>query len=51
MMKFIVFIMFVLFPWLGKVGDFLLAWTEGDRRLQIFFVMFVSTPTKPTKPT
>ncbi|CCX34062.1 vacuolar membrane protein-domain-containing protein [Pyronema domesticum] len=40
MMKFIVFIMFVLFPWLGKVGDFLLAWTEGDRRLQIFFVMF-----------
>ncbi|KAF8247633.1 hypothetical protein K440DRAFT_628529 [Wilcoxina mikolae CBS 423.85] len=39
-MKFIVWIIFALFPWLGRVGDFLLQWTEGNRRLQVFFVMF-----------
>ncbi|KAL7270543.1 hypothetical protein RUND412_006743 [Rhizina undulata] len=39
-MKFVVWIIFALCPWLGRVGDWLLAWTEGDRRLQVFFVMF-----------
>lgn len=44
-MKFIVWIIFALCPWLGRVGDWLLAWTEGDKRLQVFFVMFVRFPT------
>lgn len=41
-MKFIVWLIFTLFPWLGAVGDWLLAWTDDNRRLQVFFVMFVS---------
>ncbi|TGZ81136.1 hypothetical protein EX30DRAFT_371811 [Ascodesmis nigricans] len=39
-MKFVVWIIFAVFPWLGRVGDWLLAWTEGNRNLQVFFVMF-----------
>ncbi|KAH8153358.1 uncharacterized protein LAJ45_02170 [Morchella importuna] len=39
-MKFVVWIIFALCPWLGHVGDWLLAWTEGNKRLQVFFVMF-----------
>ncbi|KAI5791960.1 vacuolar membrane protein-domain-containing protein [Geopyxis carbonaria] len=39
-MKFMVWMIFAIFPWLGRVGDWLLAWTEGNRQLQIFFVMF-----------
>lgn len=42
-MKFVVWLIFAFCPWLGHVGDWLLAWTEGDKRLQVFFVMFVST--------
>ena len=41
-MKMVVWGIFELFPWLGMVGDFLLKWTEGDRMLQVGFVMFVS---------
>lgn len=41
-MKIAVYIIFAVFPWIGVVGDFLLAWTEHDKRLQVFFVMFVS---------
>lgn len=47
-MKFVVWIIFALCPWLGRVGDWLLAWTEGDKRLQVFFVMFVRSPIPPT---
>lgn len=39
-MKFVVWIMFQIFPWLGRFGDWLLGWTEGDKRVQVFFVMF-----------
>lgn len=46
-MKFIVGLLFALFPWLGMVGDFLLSWTEGNKKVQVFFVMFVRTPTLP----
>lgn len=40
-MKFCVFALFQLFPWLGWVGDWALRWTEGDERLQIAFVMLI----------
>ncbi|KAF3119715.1 hypothetical protein TWF703_003067 [Orbilia oligospora] len=41
-MKLIVAILFAIFPIaLGKFGDFLLGWTEGNRRVQIAFVMFI----------
>lgn len=43
-MKSIVWLIFALFPWLGMVGDYLLRWTEDNRKLQVFFVMFVSLP-------
>lgn len=46
-MKFVVWIIFALCPWLGRVGDWLLAWTEGDKRLQVFFVMFVRSSPAP----
>ncbi|KAF8440660.1 vacuolar membrane protein-domain-containing protein [Kalaharituber pfeilii] len=39
-MKMVVWLIFALFPWLGRVGDWLLGWTEGDKRVQVFFVMF-----------
>ncbi|RPB00646.1 hypothetical protein L873DRAFT_1679358 [Choiromyces venosus 120613-1] len=39
-MKFVVWLIFALCPWLGRLGDWMLAWTEGDKRLQVFFVMF-----------
>jgi len=45
-MKVVVYLMFVFMPWLGAVGDWMLSWTDGDRRLQVFFVMFVSDPEK-----
>ncbi|KAK6526944.1 hypothetical protein TWF281_010140 [Arthrobotrys megalospora] len=41
-MKFIVALLFAIFPIaLGKFGDFLLGWTEGNRKVQIAFVMFI----------
>ncbi|KAK6333314.1 hypothetical protein TWF718_011131 [Orbilia javanica] len=41
-MKLIVAILFAIFPLvLGKFGDFLLGWTEGNRKVQIAFVMFI----------
>ncbi|KAF3909707.1 hypothetical protein AA313_de0208942 [Arthrobotrys entomopaga] len=41
-MKLIVAILFAIFPIvLGKFGDFLLGWTEGNRKVQIAFVMFI----------
>ncbi|KAF2203060.1 hypothetical protein GQ43DRAFT_447702 [Delitschia confertaspora ATCC 74209] len=40
-MKFCVFILFQLLPWIGWVGDWALRWTEGSEALQIAFVMFI----------
>ncbi|KAF3937014.1 hypothetical protein ABW19_dt0209689 [Dactylella cylindrospora] len=41
-MKLVVAILFAIFPMvLGKFGDFLLGWTEGNRKVQIAFVMFI----------
>ena len=38
-MKICVFIIFQLCPWIIRVGDWALRWTEGNQTLQIFFVM------------
>ena len=38
-MKFCVFIIFQLLPWIIQVGDWALRWTEGNETVQIFFVM------------
>lgn len=38
-MKICVFIIFQLCPWIIYVGDWALRWTEGDERVQVFFVM------------
>ncbi|KAJ6261316.1 Vacuolar membrane protein [Drechslerella dactyloides] len=41
-MKLVVALLFAIFPVvLGKFGDFLLGWTEGNRKVQIAFVMFI----------
>ena len=40
-MKFCVFILFHIFPWIVKVGDWALRWTEGNEALQIAFVMLI----------
>ncbi|KAJ9613926.1 hypothetical protein H2200_002062 [Cladophialophora chaetospira] len=40
-MKICVFIVFQLCPWLGRVGDWALRWTEGNEAVQIAFVMFI----------
>ncbi|KAL1629518.1 hypothetical protein SLS54_001267 [Diplodia seriata] len=40
-MKFCVFVIFSLLPWLGWVGDWALRWTEGNEALQIAFVMLI----------
>ena len=38
-MKFCVFVIFQVCPWIIRVGDWALKWTEGDERVQVFFVM------------
>lgn len=40
-MKFCVLIIFIMFPWISRVGDWALGWTEGNERLQIVFVMML----------
>jgi len=40
-MKICVLIIFLLLPWISKVGDWALRWTEGDEALQVIFVMLV----------
>ena len=40
-MKTCVFLIFQLCPWLGRVGDWALRWTEGNEAVQIAFVMFI----------
>lgn len=38
-MKFCVLIIFSVFPFIVRAGDWALRWTEGDERVQVFFVM------------
>lgn len=38
-MKFCVLIIFLVLPWISRVGDWALRWTEGNEKLQVFFVM------------
>jgi hypothetical protein len=40
-MKICVLIIFLLLPWISRVGDWALKWTEGDEVLQVIFVMLV----------
>jgi len=38
-MKFCVYLIFQICPWIIRVGDWALRWTEGNEMVQIFFVM------------
>ncbi|TQS36430.1 hypothetical protein Golomagni_03122 [Golovinomyces magnicellulatus] len=40
-MKICVLLIFIIFPWISRVGDWALKWTEGDEALQLIFVMLV----------
>ncbi len=40
-MKICVLILFLMLPWISRVGDWALGWTEGNERLQIIFVMML----------
>ncbi|QPH00974.1 hypothetical protein C2857_005133 [Epichloe festucae Fl1] len=40
-MKICVLVIFLLVPWISKVGDWALGWTEGNEKLQIAFVMMI----------
>lgn len=40
-MKICVLIIFLVLPWISKVGDWALGWTEGNEELQIAFVMMI----------
>ncbi|KAI9048341.1 hypothetical protein LZ554_008133 [Drepanopeziza brunnea f. sp. 'monogermtubi'] len=40
-MKICVLIIFLVLPWISRVGDWALRWTEGDEVLQVVFVMLV----------
>jgi hypothetical protein len=40
-MKLVVLFIFILLPWIARVGDWALRWTEGDEKLQIVFVMML----------
>ena len=40
-MKTCVLIIFLVCPWISRVGDWALRWTEGNETLQVVFVMLV----------
>jgi hypothetical protein len=40
-MKICVLVIFLALPWISRVGDWALKWTEGDEALQVIFVMLV----------
>ncbi|KAK0657656.1 vacuolar membrane protein-domain-containing protein [Cercophora newfieldiana] len=40
-MKICVLILFIMLPWLSRIGDWALGWTEGNEKLQIVFVMML----------
>lgn len=38
-MKICVLVIFLVLPWISRIGDWALRWTEGNEQLQVFFVM------------
>jgi hypothetical protein len=40
-MKICVLVIFLVLPWISRVGDWALKWTEGDEVLQVVFVMLI----------
>ncbi|KAH0536917.1 hypothetical protein FGG08_006255 [Glutinoglossum americanum] len=40
-MKLCVLFIFSICPWISWIGDWALRWTEGDERVQVFFVMLL----------
>ncbi|KAI0483005.1 hypothetical protein GGR56DRAFT_670820 [Xylariaceae sp. FL0804] len=40
-MKICVLVLFFILPWISRVGDWALKWTEGNERIQIIFVMML----------
>ncbi|KAI0009775.1 vacuolar membrane protein-domain-containing protein [Xylariaceae sp. FL0662B] len=40
-MKICVLVIFLILPWISRVGDWALRWTEGNERVQIVFVMML----------
>ncbi|KAL1884269.1 hypothetical protein VTK73DRAFT_3253 [Phialemonium thermophilum] len=40
-MKLCVLVIFLAFPWIERVGDWALSWTEGNEKVQIVFVMML----------
>ncbi|KAK4128714.1 hypothetical protein N657DRAFT_562703 [Parathielavia appendiculata] len=40
-MKLCVLFLFMMLPWLPRIGDWALGWTEGNEELQIVFVMML----------
>ncbi|KAI0136489.1 FK506-binding protein 2 precursor [Xylariales sp. AK1849] len=40
-MKICVLVLFLLLPWISRIGDWALGWTDGNERLQIVFVMML----------
>ncbi|KAH6659939.1 vacuolar membrane protein-domain-containing protein, partial [Truncatella angustata] len=40
-MKICVLVLFLLLPWIARIGDWALSWTDGNEKLQIVFVMML----------
>lgn len=40
-MKLVVLLTFLILPFISKIGDWALGWTEGNEKLQIAFVMMI----------
>ncbi|KAI9844722.1 MAG: hypothetical protein M1838_002061 [Thelocarpon superellum] len=40
-MKICVYFIFALLPWISRIGDWALRWTEGNEMIQVFFVMLL----------
>ncbi|KAJ9139096.1 DUF3661 domain-containing protein [Pleurostoma richardsiae] len=40
-MKLCVLVIFLTLPWISRVGDWALGWTEGNEKLQLAFVMMI----------
>ncbi|KAM0253592.1 hypothetical protein ACHAQJ_007221 [Trichoderma viride] len=40
-MKVCVLIIFIMMPWISRVGDWALGWTDGNEKLQVAFVMMI----------
>ncbi|UKZ63085.1 uncharacterized protein TrAtP1_004313 [Trichoderma atroviride] len=40
-MKVCVLVIFIMMPWISRVGDWALGWTDGNEKLQVAFVMMI----------